>query len=64
MSPERLYPLGGETESARATFASDIFSFAMVIYEVRGQGSSLLIRLISNPHRSTVVAFHFTNSTT
>ncbi|RDB27183.1 Receptor-interacting serine/threonine-protein kinase 1 [Hypsizygus marmoreus] len=31
MSPERLSP---ETKSARATFASDVFSFGMVIYEV------------------------------
>lgn len=34
MSPERLFPLDGET-SVRATFATDMFSFAMVIYEVR-----------------------------
>lgn len=34
MSPERLNP---ETRSVKATFSSDVYSFAMVIYEVSEQ---------------------------
>lgn len=53
MSPERLDP---ETRSVKATFSSDVYSFAMVIYEVseqfflpwcRPSGSHVLIQIYS-----------------
>lgn len=34
MSPERLLPEGWGRESAKPTFQSDIFSFAMLVHEV------------------------------